>query len=321
VLFAGDAAHLVPIFGVRGLNSGMEDAETLAWMLAAVVCGAADRALLDSYSAERHHAWEQNVANAGKSTLIMTPGSHGHRTTRDALLALSTVRPEFSHLIDPRQSSATHARLSPLTMPAAPGTPGLLPGDPVEDRRVRLTDGKETSLNEVRGRGMTLFGIDLDAAAVAAASRLCDELAGVLPGEDVTLALVGGEAVPQPSVPVLDPGDVPDAWGAAPGEVFVVRPDGLLLARGPVQDLAGLPEHLRTGTGVAPAVLPTDAAAAALTPEQARREAAWLSLSAALDTVAPDDREGFLTRLALLLADRNDTDTLLAAVATATATR
>ena len=32
-LFAGDAAHLVPIFGVRGLNSGMEDAETLVWML------------------------------------------------------------------------------------------------------------------------------------------------------------------------------------------------------------------------------------------------------------------------------------------------
>ncbi len=33
VLFAGDAAHLVPIFGVRGLNSGMEDAETLVWQL------------------------------------------------------------------------------------------------------------------------------------------------------------------------------------------------------------------------------------------------------------------------------------------------
>ena len=48
VLFAGDAAHLVPIFGVRGLNSGMEDAETLAWMLAAVVNGAADSALLKS---------------------------------------------------------------------------------------------------------------------------------------------------------------------------------------------------------------------------------------------------------------------------------
>ena len=73
----------------------------------------------------------------------MTPGSHGHRTTRDALLALSTVRPEFSSLINPRQSSATHARCSPLTVPATPGAAGLLPGDPVEDRRIRLADGKD----------------------------------------------------------------------------------------------------------------------------------------------------------------------------------
>ncbi|WP_448612771.1 FAD-dependent monooxygenase [Modestobacter sp. URMC 112] len=321
VLFAGDAAHLVPIFGVRGLNSGMEDAETLAWMLAAVVGGSADRGLLDTWSAERHHAWEQNVAKAGKSTLIMTPGSHGHRTTRDALLALSTLRPEFSHLIDPRQSSATHARLSPLTVPAAPGTPGLLPGDPVEDRRVRLADGKETSLNEVRGAGVAVVGIGLDAAAVEAAALLRDDLAGALPREDVVLALVGGDAVETPFVPVVDTGDLVAAWGATPGEVFVVRPDGLLLARGPVQDLTRLPEHLRSGAGAAPVVPAADPAAAALPPEQARREAAWLSLSAALDTVAPDDREGFLTRLALLLADRTDTDTLLDAVATATAAR
>jgi 3-(3-hydroxy-phenyl)propionate hydroxylase len=49
VVFAGDAAHLVPIFGVRGLNSGMEDADTLAWMLAAVVNGSACRRLLETY--------------------------------------------------------------------------------------------------------------------------------------------------------------------------------------------------------------------------------------------------------------------------------
>src|SRR5690606_3837233 len=30
-LFAGDAAHLLPIFGVRGLNSGMADAANLVW--------------------------------------------------------------------------------------------------------------------------------------------------------------------------------------------------------------------------------------------------------------------------------------------------
>jgi 3-(3-hydroxy-phenyl)propionate hydroxylase len=322
VLFAGDAAHLVPIFGVRGLNSGMEDAETLTWMLAAVI-GGADRALLDAYSAERHHAWEQNVANAGKSTLIMTPGSHGHRTTRDALLALATVRPEFGHLIDPRQSSATHARLSPLTVPATSGAAGLVPGDPVEDRRVRLADGKESSLNEVRGTGVVLFGFDLDAAAFGAASRLRAELAGVLPLETVTLALVGSEAGGQPVATVADParGGVAAAWGAAPGEVFVVRPDGLLLARGQVADLAELPARLAAGRAAPTGVLDTRDPVAALPADQARREAAWLAVSDGINSVPADDREGFLARVVLQLGDRIDTEDLLAALSTAAATR
>ena len=50
VLFGGDAAHLVPIFGVRGANSGIDDADNLAWKLAFVVQGLASEGLLDSYS-------------------------------------------------------------------------------------------------------------------------------------------------------------------------------------------------------------------------------------------------------------------------------
>ena len=37
VFFIGDAAHLVPIFGVRGMNSSMADANNLGWKLAAVL--------------------------------------------------------------------------------------------------------------------------------------------------------------------------------------------------------------------------------------------------------------------------------------------
>ena len=48
VLFAGDAAHLVPIFGVRGLNSGLDDAGNLARKLAAVLRGEAGDGLLAS---------------------------------------------------------------------------------------------------------------------------------------------------------------------------------------------------------------------------------------------------------------------------------
>ncbi|WP_161500965.1 FAD-dependent monooxygenase [Embleya scabrispora] len=53
VLLAGDAAHVVPPTGGHGMNTGIGDADNLAWKLAAVVAGRADPALLDSYDAER----------------------------------------------------------------------------------------------------------------------------------------------------------------------------------------------------------------------------------------------------------------------------
>ena len=56
VAFIGDAAHIVPIFGVRGLNNGLADAENIAWKLAMVLRGEAAEALLDSYSPERRGA-------------------------------------------------------------------------------------------------------------------------------------------------------------------------------------------------------------------------------------------------------------------------
>ncbi|KRE44159.1 FAD-dependent oxidoreductase [Knoellia sp. Soil729] len=325
VLFAGDAAHLVPIFGVRGLNSGMEDAEALTWMLSAVLSAGADPALLQAYSAERHDAWQQNIANAGKSTLIMTPGSHGHRTTRDALLALATTRPEFSHLINPRQSSATHARRSALTLPAVASTAvdGLLPGDPLEDRRVVLADGKESSLGELRGSGFAVLGVDLAPGSVAAAERLRDDLAATFASEAATLALVCREPGSAAYDTVIDDneGAVTRAWGTDPGEVIVIRPDGLVVARGRVEDLAGLPHHLLAG-GVAAESRPGDIDAQVLVPvEEARRESAWLALSDGINAAAPDDREGFLARLSLLLGDQVSTDDFARAVASATSVR
>jgi len=66
VLFAGDAAHLVPIFGVRGLSSGIEDTHNLAWKLAAVVKGRAALGLLDSHSEERVYAARENLRYSTK---------------------------------------------------------------------------------------------------------------------------------------------------------------------------------------------------------------------------------------------------------------
>lgn len=325
VVFAGDAAHLVPIFGVRGLNSGIEDAETLAWMLAAVVDGRADPALLRAYAVERRSAWEQNVANAGKSTRFMTPGSDGHRVTREAILRLAAAYPDFGFLINPRQSSATHAHTSPLTWHADERARGTLPGDPVPDWAVSV-DGADTTLNRLRGNGFGLlaFGTDTSgyAALVAAEARLADALAP----ETCRLVLVNprtdGAAAPVVTHPVVTHPVVADltlqrALGAADGEVFVVRPDGLLLARlADPTALDGVPESLRAGR--APAGGRMAAEWPDPTPPAERHlEHLWLTLSRALDTAGPQDREGMLTRLVFLLGNLVPVNRLSSAIGSA----
>jgi 3-(3-hydroxy-phenyl)propionate hydroxylase len=77
VFFVGDSAHIVPIFGVRGLNNGIADAANIGWKLGWVLNGKADEALLDSYTPERRGATLDVFANASKSARFMTPPGQG----------------------------------------------------------------------------------------------------------------------------------------------------------------------------------------------------------------------------------------------------
>jgi 3-(3-hydroxy-phenyl)propionate hydroxylase len=105
VFFAGDAAHLVPIFGVRGLNSGLDDAGNLAWKLAKVTEGSAPDALLDTYSQERVHAARENIAYGAKSTEFMAPPNFAFKLMREATLRLAVSDAKVRPLINPRQSA------------------------------------------------------------------------------------------------------------------------------------------------------------------------------------------------------------------------
>jgi 3-(3-hydroxy-phenyl)propionate hydroxylase len=131
LFFAGDAAHMVPIFGVRGLNSGVDDVGNIAWKLARVLNGQAPDALLDTYSPERRGAALVNIAYGSKSTEFMAPPHCGFALMREAALRLATSTPAVRQLLNPRQSTPVSYEAKALLGPdigfsasaaAAPGT-------------------------------------------------------------------------------------------------------------------------------------------------------------------------------------------------------
>lgn len=89
VFFAGDSAHQVSPFGARGANSGVQDADNLAWKLDLVLKGLAGDGLLDSYAIEREFGADENILNSSRATDFMTPKSDVSRMFRDAVLDLA----------------------------------------------------------------------------------------------------------------------------------------------------------------------------------------------------------------------------------------
>jgi len=89
VLFAGDSAHQVSPFGARGANSGVQDADNLAWKLDLIIKGIAPDELLDSYSAERVFAADENILNSTRATDFLTPKSDTSKIFRNAVLELA----------------------------------------------------------------------------------------------------------------------------------------------------------------------------------------------------------------------------------------
>jgi 3-(3-hydroxy-phenyl)propionate hydroxylase len=89
VFFVGDSAHVVSPFGARGGNSGVQDADNLAWKLAAVVQGRASPALLGSYHDERHEAAEHNVLVTNRTARFLRPADGAERLFRTAALGLA----------------------------------------------------------------------------------------------------------------------------------------------------------------------------------------------------------------------------------------
>jgi 3-(3-hydroxy-phenyl)propionate hydroxylase len=241
VIFAGDSAHQVSPFGARGGNSGIHDADNLAWKLALVVEGKAGPALLESYNAERVAACDENILHATRATDFMSPKPGMATALRNAVLDLARSQPFARALINSgRLSVPAVLDGSPLNGADDPDSPRpARPGSACPDAPVTGDDGGPGWLLDRLGRGFVgLYitpgsGVPAEVAKAAARWRH-------LPIPISLLALGEAEDLT---------GLVRSRYGAAPGSFVLIRPDQHIAARFRSFDAAAIEAALAHALG------------------------------------------------------------------------
>lgn len=240
VLFTGDAAHLLPIFGVRGANTAFQDAQSLGWQLAFVVKGLAGPQLLANHSAERVGAAREIIDEAGKSTRFMAPPSRGFRLLRDAVLSLSLtqefVRPLY-HWRTSRPHEYSGSRLNCAGDDNAVFKAGPAHGAPPQN----ICLGPNDYLLDHLGGGFELIYFT-EAAAVPVPLQ---EVVQTVRARGIALRVIAvgaGGPVAGADLNLADPqGHFRQRYGVhASGAAYLLRPDQHVCARWLALDAARL---------------------------------------------------------------------------------
>src|SRR5689334_5934298 len=213
VIFAGDAAHQVSPFGARGANSGLEDAENLAWKLDRVLRGTSPEGLLESYHIERSAAADENIRESTRSTDFMAPNSHQEARLRKAVLSLAKETEFGKRMVNGGRLSVPSVYETPLsTADIDEWRGGPRPGASMPDAPLALRDGQARFLTEAFisvGTDFTLLGFAPDEEP-----------------EAVSAIRIGGE------YGYRDPQGLAAArYDAVPGTTYLLRPDGYVAAR------------------------------------------------------------------------------------------
>ncbi|MFD9539193.1 FAD-dependent monooxygenase [Streptomyces sp. NPDC060022] len=232
IFFAGDSAHSLPPYGSRGMNSGIQDADNLAWKLALVMQGKAGDSLLDTYHDERYAAAKENLAVTEATIKFMVPPNLVRRLARKVLLSLSQPFQGARDKVNSGRMAEPHTYIDSPVIQSAELHPLL--GAFAPD--ARITAPGAARIRQLYGTGFTVLHFAQDrAAARAFAERALADTRGL----DTNLVVVLREG--ELAVPTAGPADdMPDgvtvlrdrdsvlreAYRSPEGTCLIVRPDG-----------------------------------------------------------------------------------------------
>lgn len=257
VLFVGDAAHQVSPFGARGANSGIQDADNLAWKLAMVLSAQAPERLLDTYDEERSYAADENIMNSTRSTDFITPKSAMSRLFRDAVLDLARHHRFARSLVNSgRLSVPSFLHGSSLnTADAASFSGRMIPGAPMDDAPVSFEGGEGWLLRHVGD----CFVVLMYAQTTMPSPELLRQLQAVsVNGVTIRPVVVAEAALARDTAGSLSSiqvhvltdgkGRFRERYDARQDTVYLIRPDQHVVARWREIDITGIRQALARAT-------------------------------------------------------------------------
>jgi hypothetical protein len=207
VFLAGDSAHAMPPNGGFGGNTGMQDAQNLAWKLAMVLRGAAGPALLSTYHEERRPIGVFTTEQAYSRYVTRTAPYLGTE-------GMQPVAPDLDvELGYGYRSRAVQDEGDPAPLHMSPRETGGRPG--TRAPHCWIEEGRRSTL-DLFGRGFVLIAGSGGAGWVDAARRAVIDVDTHRLGEG-DLADADGR--------------IATAYGLVPQGAMLIRPDGFVAWR------------------------------------------------------------------------------------------
>lgn len=114
ILLAGDAAHIHSPAGGQGMNTGIQDAVTLA-EIATRALHDDDLDLLDAYADQRRRIARNVITATDRLTRLLTARNPAVRRLRNTVLLVLGRLPRFRHVMAMRMSQLAHASAATVT--------------------------------------------------------------------------------------------------------------------------------------------------------------------------------------------------------------